>query len=145
MIKSAYSVSFLLSMNIFVWQNVLYFLDAPRTIGELPEKDKNICKIVGPPGFVLDSRAPVIFIGFPPFPLSLSSAPIEIGVRTKFAVSVNVNWILDTAVDALCVASPALSPLGVRGSIWPQRSSAADILRAAASTINGLTLNKRFI
>ena len=30
-IKPAYSVSFLLSINIFVWQNVLYFLDAPRT------------------------------------------------------------------------------------------------------------------
>ena len=29
MIKPAYSVSFLLSINIFVWQNVLYFLDAP--------------------------------------------------------------------------------------------------------------------
>ena len=32
MIKPAYSVSFLLSINIFVWQNVLYFLDAPRKI-----------------------------------------------------------------------------------------------------------------
>ena len=32
MIKPAYSVSFLLSINIFVWQNVLYFLDAPRII-----------------------------------------------------------------------------------------------------------------
>ena len=31
MIKPAYSVSFLLSINIFVWQNVLYFLDASRT------------------------------------------------------------------------------------------------------------------
>ena len=31
MITPAYSVSFLLSINIFVWQNVLYFLDAPRT------------------------------------------------------------------------------------------------------------------
>ena len=31
MIKPAYSVSFLLSINIFVWQNVLYFLDAPHT------------------------------------------------------------------------------------------------------------------
>ena len=30
MIKRAYSVSFLLSINIFEWQNVLYFLDAPR-------------------------------------------------------------------------------------------------------------------
>ena len=30
-IKPAYSVSFLLSINRFVWQNVLYFLDAPRT------------------------------------------------------------------------------------------------------------------
>ena len=29
MIKPAYSVSFLLSINIFVWQNVRYFLDAP--------------------------------------------------------------------------------------------------------------------
>ena len=32
MIKPAYSVSFLLSINIFVWQNVLYFLDAPRVL-----------------------------------------------------------------------------------------------------------------
>ena len=32
MIKPAYSVSFLLSINIFVWQNVLYFLDAPPII-----------------------------------------------------------------------------------------------------------------
>ena len=31
-IKPAYSVSFLLSINIFVWQNVLYFLDALRTL-----------------------------------------------------------------------------------------------------------------
>ena len=30
MIKPAYSVSFQLSINIFVWQNVLYFLDASR-------------------------------------------------------------------------------------------------------------------
>ena len=30
MIKPAYSVSFLFSINIFVWQNVLYFLDTPR-------------------------------------------------------------------------------------------------------------------
>ena len=30
MIKPAYSVSFLLSIKVFVWQNVLYFLDAPR-------------------------------------------------------------------------------------------------------------------
>ena len=30
MIKPAYSVSFLLSINIFVGQNVLYFLDAPH-------------------------------------------------------------------------------------------------------------------
>ena len=32
MIKPAYSVSFLLSINIFVRQNVLYFLDAPHSI-----------------------------------------------------------------------------------------------------------------
>ena len=32
MIKPAYSVSFLLSINIFVWQNVLYFLDASHII-----------------------------------------------------------------------------------------------------------------
>jgi len=30
-IKPAYSVSFLLSINIFVWQNVLYFPNDPRT------------------------------------------------------------------------------------------------------------------
>ena len=30
MIKPAYSVSFLLSINIFVWQNVLYFPNDPR-------------------------------------------------------------------------------------------------------------------
>ena len=32
MIKPAYSFSFLFSTNIFVWQNVLYFLDAPRIL-----------------------------------------------------------------------------------------------------------------
>ena len=37
MIKPAYSVSFLLSITIFVWQNVLYFLDAPRTSSPLYE------------------------------------------------------------------------------------------------------------
>ena len=31
MIKPAYSVSFLLSINIFVWQNVLYFPNDPST------------------------------------------------------------------------------------------------------------------
>ena len=31
MIKPAYSVSFLLSINIFVWQNVLYFPNDFRT------------------------------------------------------------------------------------------------------------------
>ena len=31
MIRPEYSVSFVLSINIFEWQNVLYFLDAPRT------------------------------------------------------------------------------------------------------------------
>ena len=36
MIKPAYSVSFLLSINIFVWQNVLYFLDDPRISVLLP-------------------------------------------------------------------------------------------------------------
>ena len=30
MIKPGYSVSFPLSINVFVWQTVLYFLDAPR-------------------------------------------------------------------------------------------------------------------
>ena len=30
-IKTAYPFSFLLSINISVWQNVLYFLDAPRS------------------------------------------------------------------------------------------------------------------
>jgi len=30
-IKPAYSVSFLLSINIFVWQTVLYFPNDPRT------------------------------------------------------------------------------------------------------------------
>ena len=34
-IKPACSFSFLLSINIFVWQNVLYFLDAPR-ISQIP-------------------------------------------------------------------------------------------------------------
>ena len=32
-IKPAYAFSFLLSINIFVWQNVLYFLDSPRILG----------------------------------------------------------------------------------------------------------------
>ena len=33
MIKPAYSVSFLLSINIFVWQNVLYFPNDLRILG----------------------------------------------------------------------------------------------------------------
>ena len=32
MIKPAYSVSFVLSINIFVWQNVLYFPNGPRDV-----------------------------------------------------------------------------------------------------------------
>ena len=32
MIKPAYSVFFLLSINIFVWQNVLYFPNDPRIL-----------------------------------------------------------------------------------------------------------------
>ena len=32
MIKPAYSVSFLLPINIFVWQNVLFFPNYPRNI-----------------------------------------------------------------------------------------------------------------
>ena len=35
MIKPAYSVSFLLSINIFVWQNVLYFPKCLRSIKQL--------------------------------------------------------------------------------------------------------------
>ena len=87
-------------------------------------------------------RAPVICTGVsPPF----SSALTEIKIRTKLAVSVDVNRVLDTAVDSLCVASPALSRLGVLGSIWPQRTPTANILGAASSAINGLTLRKRFV
>ena len=37
MIKPAYCFSFLFSINIFVWQNVLYFLDAPRIKMDLQE------------------------------------------------------------------------------------------------------------
>ena len=36
MIKPTYSFSFLLSINIFVWQNVLKFLDARRIILKYP-------------------------------------------------------------------------------------------------------------
>jgi hypothetical protein len=35
MIKPAYSVSFLLLINIFVWQNVLYFPNDPRRRGRV--------------------------------------------------------------------------------------------------------------
>jgi len=45
-IKLAYSFSFLLSINIFEWQNVLYFLDAPRRstgVHEALEPAKEIC------------------------------------------------------------------------------------------------------
>ena len=41
-IKPAYSVSFLLSINIFVWQNVLYFLDAPRILWTMFIKEPNL-------------------------------------------------------------------------------------------------------
>jgi len=34
-IKPAYSVSFLLSKNIFVWQNVLYFPNDPRNSNKM--------------------------------------------------------------------------------------------------------------
>ena len=51
MIKPAYSVSFLLSINIFVWQNVLYFLDAPRTISS----DPNTRKTFGISEYVYDT------------------------------------------------------------------------------------------
>ena len=45
MIKPAYSVSFLVSINIFVWQNVLYFLDAPRMILRLSKDFRSFrCK-----------------------------------------------------------------------------------------------------
>jgi len=39
-IKPAYSVSFLLSINIFVWQNVLYFPNAFRTLAWQHETEK---------------------------------------------------------------------------------------------------------
>jgi hypothetical protein len=43
---------------------------------------------------------------------------IELKILTKFTVSVNIDWVFNAAVDALCVPPPALkSPLGVRGSI----------------------------
>jgi len=41
-IKPAYSVSFLLSINIFVWQNVLYFPNDPRT-----SKVTRVCLFMG--------------------------------------------------------------------------------------------------
>ena len=42
MIKPAYSVSFLLSINIFVWQNVLYFPNDLRTIRDVTNFDMTI-------------------------------------------------------------------------------------------------------
>ena len=39
MIKPAYSVSFLLSINIFVWQNVLYFPNDPSSYNHFPEEE----------------------------------------------------------------------------------------------------------
>ena len=44
MIKPAYSVSFLLSINIFVWQNVLYFLDAPRKFKLTKKSRDHVCQ-----------------------------------------------------------------------------------------------------
>ena len=44
--KAAYSVSFLLSINIFVWQNVLYFLDAPRKYSLWPKVGNSECTFI---------------------------------------------------------------------------------------------------
>ena len=58
MIKPAYSVSFLLSVNIFVWQNVLYLLDAPRRMSrEVHTILIEICRCFTqpPPGQCQDS------------------------------------------------------------------------------------------
>ena len=41
-IKPAYSFSFLLSINVFVWQNVLYFLDAPRILQKMIHGPSNV-------------------------------------------------------------------------------------------------------
>ena len=46
MIKPAYSVSFLLSINIFVWQNVLYFPNDKETLIMQEIKRTNLIKIV---------------------------------------------------------------------------------------------------
>ena len=47
MIKPAYSVSFLLSINIFVWQNVLYLIDAPRIIVTVSFLDITAVQLLG--------------------------------------------------------------------------------------------------
>jgi len=40
-IKPAYSVSFLLSINIFVWQNVLYFPNDPHILDKSCRENQN--------------------------------------------------------------------------------------------------------
>ena len=85
MIKPAYSVSFLLSINIFVWQNVLYFLDAPRRFLALG-KNSHIMKTIK------------LFIGFPfvwPNNLKFLNAENEIFIlkyTTRYALGVVYCW-----------------------------------------------------
>ena len=73
MIKPAYSVSFLLSINIFVWQNVLYFLDAPRKIPDLLDF------------FNLSGISPSYTQIQPSYDLSSDHSPITITLGTTIA------------------------------------------------------------
>ena len=47
MIKPEYSVSFLLPINSFVWQNVLYFLDAPRITNSMKQRNESMLRNPG--------------------------------------------------------------------------------------------------
>ena len=47
MIKPAYSVSFLLSINIFVWQNVLYVPNVPLIIVVFSVRYRQPVAVVG--------------------------------------------------------------------------------------------------
>ena len=84
MIKPAYSFSFLLSINIFVWQNVLYFLDAPRTMLDFNNTDSKVCL----------SSVNTLFI------LIICSISIFLNQRTKFSVNFEDEaWLFVSSIQ----------------------------------------------
>ena len=59
MIKPAYSVSFVLSINIFIWQHVLYFPNDGRIIYDDPYLSAYMC-ILSYTSFALNAVAQLV-------------------------------------------------------------------------------------